>query len=83
MIIYGKDSLLNQLKNRNRSFQNVAKYMTPVIRKAYVSSIFRGKLLYGIETWGGTSKTNLQKLQNEQSKAAKFALGPKFDKKIR
>ena len=74
MIIHGNDSLENQLKNRLRSIELISKYMKPDLRKQYVSSIFRGKLLFGINTWGGTSKSNINKLQILQDRASKLAL---------
>ena len=42
----------------------------------YVIAIFRSKLLFGTEMWGGADQTLLSKLQKLQDHASKIALGP-------
>ena len=42
--------------------------------KQYVGAIFCGKMLFGIETWGGVRKQLIDKIQLLQDKAAVLAL---------
>ena len=46
-------TLIPALNNRVRTLQMIAKYLNPKFRKIYVSAVFRSKLLFGVETWGG------------------------------
>ena len=41
------------------------------------SSIIIGKIVYGIQAWGGTTLEKRQKLQKEINQSARIALGPK------
>ena len=52
-----------------------SKYMKTKFRKQYIAGIFRSKLLFAIETWGGCSHGLITKIQELQNKAAKMALG--------
>ena len=45
------------------------------MKKNYVNAIFKGKLLFGIESWGGTNKANIKLIEKEMFTAAKYALG--------
>ena len=47
-------------------------------RKQYVEAIFKSKLNFGIENWGGISKATLKLIQNQVKIAAKIALGKEF-----
>ena len=78
MIKNGHSSLLNQLRIRNYAISKVICYLDPQMKKNYVNAVFRGKLLFGIKTWGGTSQENIKLIQNQQNIAAKMALGFKF-----
>ena len=78
MLIHGNDSILNQLKNRIRSIEMMSRFMNTKTLKQYVNAIFRGKLLFGLNTWGGSLKTHLEQIQRLQNRAAKLALGNKF-----
>ena len=45
--------------------------MKPKFKRIYTNAVFRGKLLFSIENWGGAKKsllTEIQKLQNQASK---------------
>ena len=66
--------VLPGVRNRLRTLNLTTKYLDPKFRKNYVNSIYRSKLMYAIETWGGVKKTTLQKLQKMQNQAAKFAM---------
>ena len=62
------------MSNRLRTLRYTAKYLDPGFRTIYVNSIFRSKLLFGMETWGGCKKSFLDKIQSLQDQAAKIAL---------
>ena len=76
-----KSLVIPQLSFRLRTLKNVAGYMDQKFKQTYASAIFRGKLIYSIDAWGGASQTSLTKIQTIQDKAAKFILGPKAAKK--
>ena len=69
-----ENHLIPSLKNRLRTLKYITPYMDNKFRKMYINAIFRGKILFGIETWGGAKATNITKLQNLQNSAAKLAL---------
>ena len=48
--------IIPNLKNRLRTLKMITKYMSPSFKKVYVNAIFRGKLLFALETWGGAKK---------------------------
>ena len=75
--------LIPSLKNRLRTLHLTTRYMTQKFKRQYTSSIFRGKLLYGIETWGGVKTPLLDQIQKLQNKAADIALKgtPNIDRK--
>ena len=50
--------------------------MDPKFRSIYTNSSFRSKLMFGIETWGGSPKTTISQIQKYQDQAAKLALPP-------
>ena len=63
--------VLPSLRNRARSLKMVNKYINPKFRHNYSTAIFKSKLNFGLETWGGINqelKTKLQKLQNSVTK---------------
>ena len=66
--------LIPSLKNRLRTLRLTTKYMGPSFKKIYTNSIFRGKLMYGIENWGGTNQSNITIIQKLQDQAANIAL---------
>ena len=56
-----------------RTLRIVSKYLDPKFCIIYANLIFKSKLLFGIETWGGAPKgliSNVQKLQNQATKLA-------------
>ena len=66
--------VLPALRNRVHTLKNMTKYLKGGFRAQYTNSVFRSKLMFGIEAWGGASKTVLSKIQILQNKAAKLAL---------
>ena len=66
--------LIPNLKNRLRSLKLTTKYMTSHFKRIYTASIFRGKLLFGIETWGGVKADLISKVQHLQDQATDIAL---------
>ena len=81
MITGGNESVLNQLKARNFALSKVTPYLDDNMKKSVVNGIFRGKLLFGIETWAATSKMNIKVIESEQNKMTKLALNKKFANK--
>ena len=73
-------NLLPQIKNRVRSFKIVSRYLGPKFRRVYANSIYRSKILNGIESWGGIQKTYLTKLQQQQDIMTKITLGRQGDR---
>ena len=68
-------NLLPQVKNRVRVFRIVSRYMGQKFRRMYANAIYRSKILYGIEAWGGVQKTLMSKLQAQQDIMSKLTLG--------
>ena len=51
--------MIPSLQNRIRTLRTINKYLDPKFRRVYTSSVFRAKLMFGLETWGGGwSNTN-------------------------
>ena len=73
--------LIPQLANRVRTLKLTAKYLDRKFRRQYTTGVFRSKLLFGIESWGGCSKGLITKVQNLQEKAARIAGGREDEKK--
>ena len=44
------------------------------IKAIYTNSVFRSKLMFGIETWGGAQKSKINQVQALQDQATKLAL---------
>ena len=77
--IHIRQIVLPGLKNVVRNLRMTAKYLDIKFRICYTNYLFRSKLLFGIETWGGgVDKTTLQKIQVLQDQAAKIASGRDF-----
>ena len=49
------------------------------MRTNYANVIFRDKLMFAIDSWGGTSKTNINKIQTILDRVAKNVLGPDYE----
>ena len=45
--------LLPSLANRVRTLQIVSWYLSTGFRAIYANSVFRSRMMFGIETWGG------------------------------
>ena len=45
--------LIPSLRNRVRTLKCITKYMDNGFRVIYFNSLFRSKLMFGLETWGG------------------------------
>ena len=73
-------NLLPQIKNRVRCFKIIAKYLSPKFKSIYANAIYRSKILYGIDSWGGIQKTTIQKLQVQQNTMARVTLGKKGER---
>ena len=56
---HAKRILIPELTNRVKTFKKISKYLGNNFKKVYSNSIFRSKLLYGIESWGGMQQTQV------------------------
>ena len=65
------------LRNRVRTLRVVNKYLDPHFQRIYSNGIYRSKLLFGIESWGGVNQTLTSKIQTIQNQASKLALSKK------
>ena len=66
-----KKIVIPGLSNRARTLRQITPYLDPSFRKQYATSIFKGKLNFAADAWGGVS----------QNRVAKATLGSKFSKK--
>ena len=48
-----RTNVIPGLHYRARQIRNTSKYMNPQLRHQYASAVFKSKLLFGIESWGG------------------------------
>ena len=48
--------LIPALNNRVRTLRTLSKYMGNKFKKIYANSVFKSKVMFGIETWGGRLK---------------------------
>ena len=69
-----KSELIPNLKNRLRTLRMTTKYISQEFKKLYTNAIFRGKVLFALETWGGAKKSLTQAVQKLQDKASILAL---------
>ena len=67
--------VLPGLRNRVRTLGLTTKYMDPKFKRIYTNSIYRSKLMFAIDTWGGCSTKLLKKVQHIQDKASKIVIG--------
>ena len=70
-----RTELIPPLSNRVRSLKLSTSYLGNKFRIQYVNSIFRSKLQFAMDTWGGMSKSLINKIQTLQNQAASIALG--------
>ena len=69
-------NLVPQLNNRVITFSKLSKYLDQKFQTIYSNSIYRSKLLYGIENWGGGAQlTTIRKLQKIQDKMVNLTAG--------
>ena len=81
MLLKGNDSLICQLKTRLRTISKIGNFLDTKMVKQYVNAIFRGKMLFGMEIWGGSALGTIDKLDKLQSNAARLALGKDWSNK--
>ena len=66
--------LLPALSNRVRTLKMMTRYLDDKFKRIYANSIFKSKLMFGIETWGGAKKSLIRKVQILQDKVTKLSL---------
>ena len=66
--------LIPSLKNRIRTLRLVSGFLPGKFRSIYCNSIFRPKVMFGIETWGGSAKTLIAKIQSLQDQVSRISL---------
>ena len=71
-------NVIPQLRNRVRTLRMMSKYLDRGFRALYANAIFKSKLLFGIESWGGVGASLLNKLQSIQDQASKLAVPRQF-----
>ena len=76
--VHVEKTVLPQLRNRVRSLRIMTKYLDRGFRAQYVNAIFKSKLLFGIESWGGVKSSLIQKVQKLQDQASKLAVPKEF-----
>ena len=74
-----KNELLPSLKYQNRTLKINTQFLKGMFRKQYVEAVFKSKLNFGMENWGGgVSKSTLNLVKKQMNIAAKLAIGPLF-----
>ena len=66
--------LIPALKNQLRTLKLVNRYLGPGFKAIYTNAVFRSRIMFGLETWGGAAKTLRSKIQKLQDKASELAL---------
>ena len=66
--------VIPSLQNRLRSLRIISRYLGDKFRATYTSAIFRSKMMFGIETWGGTTPPLIKRVQNLQDQASRLAV---------
>ena len=74
--------MIPSLQNRARTLRLIGKYIQPNFRAQYAQAIFKSKILFAAESWGGASRTLIKKVQSIQDRVVKNILGPQHDKKL-
>ena len=70
--------VLPAIRNSVRTLRLTAKYLDNRFKAMYTNAIYRSRLLFAIETWGGADKSLLSKVQSLQNQASKIASGNCF-----
>ena len=52
--------------------------MSEKFRRAYTNALFRGKMMFSIESWEGANETDISTIQKFQEKTAEIALKGKY-----
>ena len=76
--------LIPALKNRARTLKLIGRYMAPKFRAIYAQAIFKSKILFGAESWGGSKVSLINQIQAIQDKVVKYTVGPEnYNQSIR
>ena len=75
-------NLIPSLRNRVQTLKIVSRYMDKGFKARFANSIFRSKLMFSLETWGGGPKTLITRIQSLQNQASKWALPRKLREKM-
>ena len=79
-----KSELIPSLQNRARTLRIIGKFMDPKFRALYGQAIFKSKMIFGAESWGGAQQTLLTKVQSIQNRVVKNILGKEhYNKSLR
>ena len=68
-----KKILIPALNNRVRTLRTMTKYMGKKFKQIYANSVFKSKVMFGIETWGAAI-TLISKIKNLQDQTTKLSL---------
>ena len=73
--------VIPELANRARTLKYMSSFMNPQFKKVYARALFKGKLIFAIDAWGGVNKTLQAKVQAIQDRVTRSTLGLKAAKK--
>ena len=62
-----KTNVIPGLHNRARMIKFMAKYLKTDMKIKMATAVFKSKLLFGIESWGGANLEEINKMQNIQN----------------
>ena len=74
-------NLIPALKNRVRTLRGVSKYLDNGFKAMFSNAVFKSKLMYGLESWGGAPRSLISKIQKIQEQASKLAVPHKHRNK--
>ena len=78
-----KINVIPALANRAHTLKMTTQYMDKKFKVQYATAIFKGKLTFAIDAWGGVCKTLMEKVQKIQDRVAKSTLGQSGEKMSR
>ena len=67
-------NLIPALKNRVRTLRGVSKYLDKGFKAMFSNAIFKSKLMYGLESWGGAPRALISRIQKIHDQASKLAV---------
>ena len=72
--------LIPALKNRIRTLKLMTRYLDNGFKAMYTNAVFKSKMMFGLETWGGAKQSHISMIQSLQDKASLLALPQQYQK---